>query len=76
MLNAAEEVKSRYAKVYFITDKDINNIFDTIIKIPDNKTYSGLFGAIILQLLAYHLAILKGINPDFPKNLSKVVTVE
>jgi len=76
MLNSAEEVKSRYAKVYFITDKDINNMFETVIKIPENKTFSGLLGGIILQLVAYNLAILKGINPDFPKNLAKVVTVE
>ena len=77
MLNAAEEVKARYANTIFITDHDEDpNKFNTLIKLPYNKTYSGLLAVVVLQMLAYHLSIQQGINPDFPKNLAKVVTVE
>ena len=70
--NAYNEIKSRNANVIWITDKDIKNS----IKIPSNKTYNSLLSVIPLQMLAYKLSINKGINPDMPKNLAKVVTVE
>jgi glucosamine--fructose-6-phosphate aminotransferase (isomerizing) len=38
--------------------------------------YASLLGVIPIQLLAYYLSINRGINPDKPKNLAKVVTVE
>ena len=78
MLNSAEEVKSRKANTIFITDNQDENSekLDHIIKIPKNKTFSGLLSMIVLQMLAYNLSINQGINPDFPKNLAKVVTVE
>jgi glucosamine--fructose-6-phosphate aminotransferase (isomerizing) len=47
-----------------------------IINIPYNKTFSSLLGIIPLQLIAYYVSISKNINPDIPKNLAKVVTVE
>ncbi len=47
-----------------------------IIEIPESEMYNSMMAAIPLQLLAYHLAILRGINPDRPRNLAKVVTVE
>jgi glucosamine--fructose-6-phosphate aminotransferase (isomerizing) len=70
--NAYNEIKSRNANVIWITDKHIKNS----IKIPSNKTYNSLLSVIPLQMLAYKLSINKGINPDMPKNLAKVVTVE
>jgi glucosamine 6-phosphate synthetase-like amidotransferase/phosphosugar isomerase protein len=45
------------------------------ITIP-NHTLGFLFSSIVLQILAYQLSIKSGINPDFPRNLAKVVTVE
>jgi len=42
----------------------------------ENNSYNSLVGIIPLQLLAYYLSINNGINPDIPKNLAKVVTVE
>ena len=48
-----------------------NNIY-----VIDNETYGSLLSVILLQLLAYYISIEKGINPDTPKNLAKVVTVE
>ncbi len=47
-----------------------------ILEIPESEMYNSMMAAIPLQLLAYHLAILRGINPDRPRNLAKVVTVE
>ena len=41
-----------------------------------NKTFASLLGIIPIQLLSYELAIVKGYNPDMPRNLAKVVTVE
>jgi glucosamine--fructose-6-phosphate aminotransferase (isomerizing) len=78
-LNAYHEIKSRNANVLVITNKNINiNISnnENIIYTPFNKTYNSLLSIIPLQLLAYKLSVKKGINPDMPKNLAKVVTVE
>ena len=77
-LNCYQEVSSRNAPVLLITN-DISissEVSCDIIYVPENKSYSSLLGIIPLQLLAYHLSINKGINPDKPKNLAKVVTVE
>jgi len=73
--NAYNEIKSRNANVIWITDKDMKNM-ENVIKIPTNKTYNSLLSVIPLQMLAYKLSVSKGINPDMPKNLAKVVTVE
>jgi glucosamine--fructose-6-phosphate aminotransferase (isomerizing) len=73
--NAYNEIKSRNANVIWITDKDMKNM-ENVIKIPTNKTYNSLLSVIPLQMLAYKLSVSKGINPDMPKNLAKVVSVE
>jgi glutamine---fructose-6-phosphate transaminase (isomerizing) len=77
-LNCYQEVLSRNSPILFISnDKTIvNDIQTEIIIIPENKTYASLLGIIPIQLLAYYLSVNKGINPDKPKNLAKVVTVE
>ena len=72
--NAYEEIKSRHASIIFITDKDVNK--DNIIKIAYNKSFQELLTIIPLQLLAYKLSLDRGLNPDMPRNLAKVVTVE
>jgi len=82
--NAYEEIRSRHAPVIFITSKraqsqeeqDKNKEKEHVLFVPENKTFSDLLCVIPLQLLAYKLALSKGINPDVPKNLAKVVTVE
>jgi len=77
-LNCYHEVSSRKSPIIFITnDNSIHNELNCeIILIPENKTYGSLLGIIPIQLLAYYLSINKGINPDTPKNLAKVVTVD
>lgn len=65
--NACEEIKSRHAHVIVIGET---------IKTPINHNFQEILDIIPLQLLAYYLSIEKGYNPDMPKNLAKVVTVE
>jgi len=74
----AEEVKCRGAMVILITSRDEENInlYDFIVKIPYNKYFGNILCNVIMQLIAYELSLLKGINPDMPRNLAKVVTVE
>tara|TARA_Y100000992_G_scaffold79648_1_gene50522 strand:- start:1146 stop:2981 length:1836 start_codon:yes stop_codon:yes gene_type:complete len=80
MMNIYEEVKSRGAYTCIITniiDLNIDKKNNTdIILIETNQYCQEVLFIITLQLLAYELAILKNINPDKPKNLAKVVTVE
>lgn len=69
-----EEIKTRGALIIEISPYANEN--SNSIVIPDNKTFTGLLAVIILQLLSYHLSVYKGINPDRPRNLAKVVTVD
>ena len=73
--NAYEEILSRNAKIIFITDYQECDKINAII-LPENKSYADLLCVIPLQMLAYKLSIKRGINPDMPQNLAKVVTVE
>ena len=75
-----EEVRARGGKVIVVMDEDdhhIGELADEVIKIPSS---SALLGAILatvpLQLLAYHVADLRGNDVDQPRNLAKSVTVE
>ena len=77
-MNCYQEVTSRNAPIIFITN-NINichYITCDFILVPENKSYASLLGIIPIQLFAYYLSVNKGINPDKPKNLAKVVTVE
>ena len=74
-MNAYEEIRSRHATVIMITD-DSKCDKPNHIKIPLNKTYRDLLTIIPLQLLSYELSLSRGLNPDMPRNLAKVVTVE
>jgi glucosamine 6-phosphate synthetase-like amidotransferase/phosphosugar isomerase protein len=54
-----------------------NNISDYVIRVPATKeVLSPLLAVIPLQLLAYHIAVLRGCDVDQPRNLAKSVTVE
>ncbi len=79
VLNCFEEVYSRESPIILITNNDKINITNKTynkIVVPKNNTFSSLLSLIPLQLFAYYLSINKGINPDIPRNLAKVVTVE
>jgi len=77
MNNTIEEVKSRDALTIIITDAQtsITKKVDHIITVGHNAVYSGILHNIPLQLIAYYLAILKKVNPDQPRHLSKCVSV-
>lgn len=77
IINCLQEVSSRSSPIVLITNQWLNSLSNIVtINVRENATYSSLLGAIPLQLIAYYLSIEKGINPDKPKNLAKVVTVE
>jgi len=69
--NCYHEVIARGAYVLRISDMNYGDII-----INHNKTYGGLVANLFSQILSYNLALLKGLNCDFPKNLAKVVTVD
>lgn len=72
-----EEIKTREAFVIEISPSAlIDNSCPNTIGLPSNRTFTGLLAVIALQLLSYHLSILQNINPDRPRNLAKVVTVD
>jgi glucosamine--fructose-6-phosphate aminotransferase (isomerizing) len=78
-LNCYEEIASRDAPIYIISNnKQLKTHLKgaNIVIVPENYSYCSLLGMIPIQLLAYYLSIRNGINPDIPKNLAKVVTVE
>ena len=79
IINCLQEVSSRNSPIILITNQGSksNSLENVVtINVRENTSYSSLLGAIPLQLIAYYLSIEKGINPDKPKNLAKVVTVE
>lgn len=69
-----QEVKARHSPIIMITQT--SKINEKTIIVPKNKHYGALLGLIPLQLISYYLSIGKNINPDTPKNLAKVVTVD
>ncbi len=78
MRTAAEEVKARHADVIVITDDKslAHGIDDSPIVIPSNGKLTALCAVLPLQFIAYELALLRGVNPDFPRHLAKSVTVD
>ena len=76
-MNAYEEISSRNANVIKIISSHIRDmVHEKNIVIPHNSSFSHLLMVVILQMLSYEIAISKNINPDKPRNLAKVVTVE
>ena len=80
MITNIGEVKARHSPVIAIADEDdeeIEKYADFVIRFPSNSTpLSCIPIAVILQLLAYHTANLRGCEIDKPRNLAKSVTVE
>jgi glutamine---fructose-6-phosphate transaminase (isomerizing) len=75
ILNNAQEIKARGGYIIGISPQN-EDIFDYWIKVPDAPVTSPLVNIIPVQLLAYHLALLRKNNPDMPRNLAKSVTVK
>jgi len=75
-----QEVKARNGKVIAVVnegDKEIRELADHVIEIPETEEIlSPLLTVVPLQLLSYHIALMRGTNVDQPRNLAKSVTVE
>ena len=80
MVSNIQEVKARKGKVIAVVtkgDKIIRKMADHIIEIPDcHEAVSPLLAVVPLQILSYHIALMRGCNVDQPRNLAKSVTVE
>ncbi len=80
IISNIQEIKARGGKVIAIVskgDKTISEMADHVIEIPStNLALMPLLTVIPLQLLAYHIAVMRGCNVDQPRNLAKSVTVE
>ncbi|WP_127018788.1 glutamine--fructose-6-phosphate transaminase (isomerizing) [Flagellimonas beolgyonensis] len=75
-----QEIKSRKGKIIAIVtegDKSVKELADHVIEVPEtSESLSPLLTTIPLQLLSYHIAVMRGCNVDQPRNLAKSVTVE
>ena len=75
-----QEVKARKGVVIAIVtegDEIIKDLADYTIEIPEiEEPFTPLLSVIPLQMLAYHIALMRGCNVDQPRNLAKSVTVE
>ena len=83
ILSNIQEVKARGGKIIIITlvdPEEMMDFVDHVIYIKDvggiSNSLSPILTSVPLQLLAYHIAVLKGCDVDQPRNLAKSVTVE
>lgn len=80
VLSNIQEIKARKGKVIALVtegDKVISKIADYCIELPASREcFDPLIATVPLQLLAYHIAVCKGMDVDQPRNLAKSVTVE
>jgi glucosamine--fructose-6-phosphate aminotransferase (isomerizing) len=80
VISNIQEVKARKGIVLAIVtegDETVKAMADYVIEIPDaSEAFLPLLATIPLQLLSYHIAVLRGCNVDQPRNLAKSVTVE
>ena len=75
MVSAYEEIKCREADIFVITNDATFN-HDKKFVIETDSILAEILYIIPFQIIAYEMAINRGINPDYPRNLAKVVTVE
>ncbi|WP_129714316.1 glutamine--fructose-6-phosphate transaminase (isomerizing) [Pedobacter sp. SYP-B3415] len=80
VISNIQEVKARKGKVIAIVtegDTDVRKMADYCIEIPaSDEAFVPLLATVPLQLLSYHIAVMRGCNVDQPRNLAKSVTVE
>jgi glucosamine--fructose-6-phosphate aminotransferase (isomerizing) len=80
IISNIQEIKARNGKVIAIVtegDELIEKMADYVLEVPETlNVFSGILAVIPLQLLSYHIAVLRGCDVDQPRNLAKSVTVE
>lgn len=75
ILSNAMEIKARGGYIIGINSKN-NEVFDFFIKVPEVSDLNPITQIIPIQILSYQLAVLRGCDPDKPRNLAKSVTVK
>ena len=75
IMSNAMEIKARGGYIIGVNHND-NEVFDYFIKVPDVGDLNPVIQIIPMQILAYQLAVLRGADPDKPRNLAKSVTVK
>jgi glucosamine--fructose-6-phosphate aminotransferase (isomerizing) len=79
IVSGINEVKVRGARTIVIAEEDARlraNADDLIVLPKSDPQISALLGVLPLQLLSYHMSVMRGFDPDFPRNLSKTLTVD
>lgn len=80
IISNIQEVKARGGKIIAVVnpgDETVKKLADHVITVPEvEDAFSPLINSVPLQLLAYHIAVMRGCNVDQPRNLAKSVTVE
>jgi glucosamine--fructose-6-phosphate aminotransferase (isomerizing) len=80
VVSTIQEIKARKGKIIAVVnegDKDVKGMADYCIEIPEtDESLVPLLSVVPLQLLSYHIAVMRGCNVDQPRNLAKSVTVE
>ena len=79
IISGINEVRVRGARTITIAEEDprLRANGDVLVAIPrSDPQVSALLGVLPLQLLSYHVSVLRGFDPDFPRNLSKTLTVD
>lgn len=80
VLSNAQEAKARDAQLIGVTpmnEQEAADTFDALLPVPEvDELLSPILTVVPLQLLAYHIAALRGLDVDQPRNLAKSVTVE
>ena len=71
-----EEVKARGGQLFIFADHDAGLGYKTLVFPKVDEVTAPIFYAVPLQLLSYHVALIKGTDVDQPRNLAKSVTVE
>lgn len=79
IISGINEVKVRGARTIVIAEEDarLRANGDDLIALPQSDPQiAALLGVLPLQLLSYHMSVMRGFDPDFPRNLSKTLTVD
>ena len=80
VLSNIQEVKARHGRIIAVVTEgnaDLTKMVDHLIPIPKTSSLlTPILATVPLQLLAYHVAVMRGCNVDMPRNLAKSVTVE
>jgi glucosamine--fructose-6-phosphate aminotransferase (isomerizing) len=79
IISGINEVKVRGARTIVIGEEDARlraNGDDLIVLPKSDPQIAALLGVLPLQLLSYHMSVMRGFDPDFPRNLSKTLTVD